>query len=160
MKVLRRKDRLLTIAQSGEIRTSKECVFLCLKKHSFAGTRLGFLLAIAILIASPATGASNFTASYYTVASCKREGTSGIMANGKRLQDEGVYTAAMWNVPFGTRVLVRNLANGKEVIVTITDRGPAKRLVKKGRIIDLNKAAFLSLAPLRKGIIEVEIKIL
>ena len=39
------------------------------------------------------------TASYYTVASCAREGTSGIMANGRRLNDEKL-TAASWFYPF------------------------------------------------------------
>ena len=97
------------------------------------------------------------TASWYSIKSCLAEGSSGIMANGRRLRDEGVYTAAMWDQPFGSRVLVRNLANGREVICTITDRGPAKRLVRKGRIIDLNRAAFAAIADLRKGVINVKV---
>ncbi|CAA2140248.1 septal ring lytic transglycosylase RlpA family protein [Hyphomicrobium sp. ghe19] len=45
--------------------------------------------------------------------------------------------AAHRTLPFGTRVKVRNLANGRSVIVTIVDRGP----FVKGRIIDLSEGA-------------------
>ena len=96
------------------------------------------------------------TASWYSVESCRREGTSGIMANGKRLNDDE-YTAAMWGVPFGTRFIVTNIRNGRSVCVVISDRGPAKRLVKQGRIIDLSKAAFAAIADLRQGLIQVEV---
>ena len=53
--------------------------------------------------------------------------------------------AAMWGVPIGTRVRVTDLDNGKSIIVTINDRGPNKRLVAKGRIIDLAAKAFYEL---------------
>ena len=43
-------------------------------------------------------------------------------------------TAAHKTIPFGTYVKVRNLANNRETIVKINDRGP----FVKGRIIDLN----------------------
>jgi rare lipoprotein A len=46
-------------------------------------------------------------------------------------------TAAHHTLPFGTRVRVRNVANGREVVVRINDRGPRMR----DRIIDLSKAA-------------------
>jgi rare lipoprotein A len=45
-------------------------------------------------------------------------------------------------LPFGSRVKVTNLSNGKAVKVTINDRGP----YKKGRIIDLSRAAARKLA--------------
>ena len=93
-------------------------------------------------------------ASYYTVESCKREGTSGIMANGKPLNDKA-FTCASWLYPFGTRLLVVNSVSGERVEVEVTDRGPAKKLVEQGRIIDLSKAAFESLAPLSWGLIHV-----
>ena len=100
------------------------------------------------------------TASYYTVASCKREGTSGIWtASGERF-DENALTAAMWDVPFGTLIKVTNLYNSKSVIVKINDRGPSRKLVKQGRIIDLSKGAFLKLSALRTGIIAVKVEIL
>jgi rare lipoprotein A len=40
-------------------------------------------------------------------------------------------------MPFGTRVRVHNLENGREVVVRINDRGP----FVEGRIIDLSYAA-------------------
>lgn len=100
------------------------------------------------------------TASYYTYQSCVREGTSGVWtASGERFNENDL-TAAMWDVPFGTKVKVTNLANGKSVVVRINDRGPAKRLVRQGRVIDLSKMSFKSIAPLSKGIIKVRIEIL
>ena len=46
-------------------------------------------------------------------------------------------TAAHKSLPFGTRVRVRSLRNGKAVVVRINDRGP----FVAGRIIDLSQAA-------------------
>jgi rare lipoprotein A len=51
--------------------------------------------------------------------------------------NRGAFTAAHRSLPFGTKVLVENLSNGRSVTVTINDRGP----FVKGRIIDLSKAA-------------------
>tara|TARA_Y100000356_G_C11186748_1_gene249864 strand:+ start:380 stop:736 length:357 start_codon:yes stop_codon:yes gene_type:complete len=62
-------------------------------------------------------------------------------------------TAAMWDVPFGTRFRVTY--QGKSVVVRINDRGPAKHL-KHG--IDLSKAAFKKLSPLSKGLISVKLE--
>ena len=45
-------------------------------------------------------------------------------------------TAAHKRLPFGSRVRVTNHANGRSVVVTITDRGPYVR----GRVIDLTTA--------------------
>lgn len=56
--------------------------------------------------------------------------------------DNAKFTAAHKKLPFGTQVKVTNIANGKSVVVTITDRGP----YSKGREIDLSKAAFKSIA--------------
>jgi len=64
-------------------------------------------------------------------------------------------TAAMWDVPFGTKFRVHY--GKKFVVVRINDRGPAKRL-KRG--IDLSKAAFKKLSPLGKGLIEVRLEVL
>ena len=95
------------------------------------------------------------TASYYTVESCKREGTSGVMANGEPLNDEGL-TCASWDFDFGTILMVTNLDNGLSTRVEVTDRGPNKRLYNKGRTIDLSKKAFSEIADLKQGIIQIE----
>ena len=57
-------------------------------------------------------------------------------ASGERF-DMHALTAAHKTLPFGTRVLVRNPRNGKQVVVRINDRGPFSR----DRIIDLSHAA-------------------
>lgn len=62
--------------------------------------------------------------------------------------------AAHRTLPFGTKVRVVNLANGKSVIVTIGDRGP----FVPGRIIDLSRSAFSQIAPLGQGVITVEVQ--
>jgi rare lipoprotein A len=51
--------------------------------------------------------------------------------------DRRALTAAHPSLPFGTIVLVENLANGRTVALRITDRGP----YRPGRIIDLSQAA-------------------
>jgi rare lipoprotein A len=57
-------------------------------------------------------------------------------ASGARF-DRQALTAAHPSLPFGTIVLVENLANGQSVALRITDRGP----YRPGRIIDLSQAA-------------------
>lgn len=63
------------------------------------------------------------------------------------------FTAAHKQLPFGTKVQVRNKANGKVVVVTINDRGP----FVAGRIIDLSKAAAQKLDFISLGVANVEI---
>lgn len=61
-------------------------------------------------------------------------------ASGKKFDNNG-YTAAHKKLPFGTMVKVTNEANGKWVIVEITDRGP----FSKAREIDLSRRAFMDI---------------
>jgi rare lipoprotein A len=76
-------------------------------------------------------------------------------ASGERY-DMHRMTAAHRELPFGTVVQVRNLANDRRVQVTITDRGPFVR----GRIIDLSYAAALELDMVRSGTAEVELRVI
>jgi rare lipoprotein A len=83
-----------------------------------------------------------------------------LMANGQKF-DPDKLTAASWFYPLGTRVRVTiNSPNfePRSVLVTITDRGPAKRLVQQGRVIDLGRAAFLRLAHPDLGLVEVVVE--
>jgi rare lipoprotein A len=75
-------------------------------------------------------------------------------ASGERFNNYSM-TAAHKSLPFGTKVIVTNINNGKTVVVTINDRGP----YVKGRIIDLSLAAFSKIESLDKGIVEVKIRI-
>lgn len=57
--------------------------------------------------------------------------------------------------PFGTKLLVKNITNGEEVVVTVIDRGPHRR----GRIIDLSYAAAEKLGMINRGVVTVEVSI-
>lgn len=61
-------------------------------------------------------------------------------ASGKKF-DNNRYTAAHKKLPFGTKIKVTNEANGKWVIVEVTDRGP----FSKAREIDLSRKAFMEI---------------
>ena len=83
-----------------------------------------------------------------------------LMANGKRFNPDK-FTAASWFYPLGSKVRV-TLAGPSEsprsVVVTITDRGPAKEYVRDGRIIDLSHAPFKKLAPPDLGLVAVAVQ--
>lgn len=115
------------------------------------------VMTLAFLLLARQPGVFAYTASYYTLESCLREGTSGIRADGRKLDDEELICAS-WDYSFGTRLLVTNVANGKSVVVVVRDRGPNKKLYKKGRVIDLSKRAFSQIADLKQGIIQISIK--
>jgi rare lipoprotein A (peptidoglycan hydrolase) len=119
--------------------------------------RLRKIILFVSMILLLTTQSYAYTASWYSVKSCLKEGTSGIMANGRKLNDQAL-TCAAWHYKFGTRLKITNVDNLKSVTVTVTDRGPAKRLVKAGRVIDLSVAAFKELAPLSKGIITITVE--
>jgi len=65
-------------------------------------------------------------------------------------------TAAHKTLPLPTYVQVKNLKNGRKVIVKVNDRGP----FHEGRIIDLSYAAGAKLGLLPKGTAQVEVKAL
>jgi rare lipoprotein A len=77
------------------------------------------------------------------------------MANGKPFNPDRL-TAASWFYALGTRVVVTHA--GRSVVVEITDRGPARHLVRHGRKIDLTRAAFARLANPEQGLIDVNIR--
>ncbi len=76
-------------------------------------------------------------------------------ASGERF-DMTALTAAHKTLPFNTRVCVRSLVNGREVLVRINDRGP----YASGRIIDLSRAAAESIGLLGLGIKQVALSIM
>ncbi len=65
-------------------------------------------------------------------------------------------TAAHRTLPFGTRVRVTNLNNGRAVTVRINDRGP----FIAGRIIDLSRAAAAAVGMTGAGLARVNIAVL
>jgi len=73
-------------------------------------------------------------------------------ANGERYRPNE-YTAAHKKLPFGTKVKVTNVSNGKTVTVRINDRGP----FVAGRIIDLSKVAAKEIGIIQAGVAKVKI---
>jgi len=78
------------------------------------------------------------------------------MANGAPFDPEK-RTCASWFYKFGTVLVVKSLDTGLSTEVVVTDRGPNKRLVREGRIIDLSKKAFQDICKLEKGLTRVSI---
>lgn len=77
-------------------------------------------------------------------------------ASGKKF-DNNLYTAAHKKLPFGTKVKVTNEANGKSVVVEITDRGPFSKV----REIDLSKKAFMEIASNKNsGVVIVTLEVI
>jgi rare lipoprotein A len=74
-------------------------------------------------------------------------------ANGE-IFDMNEMTAAHPTLPFGTRVRVTNLSNGRTVIVRISDRGPFTR----GRMVDVSFAAAKALDFVSDGITRVKME--
>ena len=69
--------------------------------------------------------------------------------------DQAELTAAHPSLPFGSKVKVTNLANGKSVEVEITDRGP----FAENRIIDLSQAAAKVLEMIESGTATVRLEL-
>jgi rare lipoprotein A len=88
-------------------------------------------------------------ASYYAEEFHGRRTSSG------EVYDMHTLTCAHRWLPFGTRLRVTNLANGKQVVVSVTDRGP----FKQGRLIDVSKGAAEALDMIRAGTARVAIAV-
>lgn len=87
-------------------------------------------------------------ASYYSSKFNGRKTASGeTFRNSKKI-------AAHRTLPFGTKVKVTNLSNGRSVKVRIADRGP----FVSGRIIDLSKKAARKIGLIDQGVGTVKIE--
>ena len=76
-------------------------------------------------------------------------------ANGEVYQ-RGTMTAAHRTLPFGTKVRVTNLWNGRSEVIRINDRGPFVH----HRVIDLGHGAASSLGLTASGIAQVRLEVL
>jgi rare lipoprotein A len=85
--------------------------------------------------------------SYYAKKFEGRKTTSGEKYRAKK------YTAAHRTLPFGTMVTVKNLVNGKVVVVRINDRGPFSKKFS----LDLSQIAAKDLGIYKLGYARVEI---
>ena len=76
-------------------------------------------------------------------------------ANGEVYQP-GTMTAAHRTLPFGTKVRVTNLWNGRSAVIRINDRGP----FVYHRVIDLGHGAASDLGLTASGIAQVKLEVL
>jgi len=150
-----------------------KCRMIQFRQHRFRGFCLAILSASLLAVCFPVRDAEGLeshpsaksgTASWYSRASCAREGTSGIMANGRALDDTKA-TAASWDYRMGTELIVCRTERATPLglkrrctSVTVSDRGPAKRLHRQGRILDLSRKSFAALADLKEGVIEITVE--
>lgn len=70
--------------------------------------------------------------------------------------NQNALTAAHRHLPFGTKVKVTNMRNGRSVIVTINDRGP----FSGSRILDLSAAAAQTIGMKSTGVAQIEMQVL
>jgi rare lipoprotein A len=118
-------------------------------KFRVAAVSAAFVAAAAVYSVgtSPAEAGSQCgRASWYKLG--------GKTANGER-NNPNALTAAHRSLPFGTRVRVQNLKNGKYVVVRINDRGP----FTGGRVIDVSRAAAQQLGMLSSGVAKVKLTV-
>ena len=80
-------------------------------------------------------------------------------ASGTRF-DMTAMVAAHPSYPFGTRLRVTNLANGRSATVRVVDRGPAAALRADGLIIDVSHRAAELLGFLQRGRTRVRLEVL
>ena len=76
-------------------------------------------------------------------------------ANGE-IYRQGTMTAAHRTLPFGTKVRVTNLWNGRSAVIRINDRGP----FIDHRVIDLGHGAASTLGLISSGIAQVKLEVL
>ena len=88
--------------------------------------------------------------SYYADKFAGRRTASGVPYR------PGQLTAAHNTLPFGTRIQVTNVRNGRSVKVTVNDRGPHV----KGRIVDVSRKAARKLDLIEAGVVPVSIKVI
>ena len=108
------------------------------------GFAFGALCAAVSLHSNEAVASQCGRASWYTM------GTK--TASGERM-NANVLAAAHRTLPFGTRVRVDNLSNGRSVVVRINDRGPDAG----GRVIDVTRGAAVQLGMIDSGVARVRL---
>ena len=102
------------------------------------------------LIASSAGTVINGQASWYGPGFYGNRTASGEVFR------PGTFTAAHRTLPFGTRVRVTNLWNGRSTVVRINDRGP----FHGSRVIDLAHGAASELGLTSSGVAQVRLEVL
>ncbi len=75
-------------------------------------------------------------------------------ASGEKMNASAL-AAAHRTLPFGTKVRVENLGNGRSVVVRVNDRGP----YSGGRVIDVTRGAAQQLGMIKSGVARVKVTV-
>jgi rare lipoprotein A len=89
------------------------------------------------------------------VASWYGEPFHGRRTASGEIYDMEAMTCAHRTLPFGTRIRVQNLDNGRSVTLTVNDRGP----FVEGRIVDVSRRGARELGMLGPGTAQVRITV-
>lgn len=121
--------------------------------------RSAAVLLLSLLLSAPACAGGRMIAGapgQTGIASWYGPDFHGRLTSNREVYDMYDMTAAHPTLPFGTRVMVTNLDNGRAAEVRINDRGP----FVKERIIDLSYAAARMLGMIGPGTAPVRLDIL
>jgi rare lipoprotein A len=105
------------------------------------------LVALCLNLAGAAMGQASMTNSTIVVASWYGPSFHGRRTASGQVFDQERLTAAHKTLPFGTKLRVTNLRNGRSVMVTVNDRGPYVR----NRQLDLSLGAARRLGIIQPG---------
>ena len=111
------------------------------------GLAVGVFGALAVFHSDNAMAAQCGKASWYKMGTRTASGEP---------MNANILAAAHPTLPFGTKVRVDNLANGRSVVVRINDRGPYVR----GRIIDVTRGAAVQLDMIKTGTAKVRVTVI
>jgi rare lipoprotein A len=120
-----------------------------------ARRRRGSLLALGVLALALPFGAVQASVQEGMVSWYGAQFHDRPTASGERF-DLNAMTMAHPTLPFGTKVRVTNLRNGRSVVVRVNDRGP----FVGHRIADLSQAAASFLGMMNRGVAKARIEIL
>lgn len=125
-----------------------------MSSHTASGPRFVLRLWLLILLLVAVAGSLQRCHAAGLVTSWYGEEHRGKpMANRQPFNPDAL-TCASWHHPLGTRLRV---AHGRvAVVVTVTDRGPARRLLRT-RQLDLSHAAFAALGDPSAGLLAVTV---
>ncbi|MEU0336702.1 septal ring lytic transglycosylase RlpA family protein [Streptomyces sp. NPDC006193] len=99
------------------------------------------VMSAGLFVSSPAQAADQCWATHYGPQ------PAGALTASGEVFDNNADTAATSlsrqpQLPFGTRVLVTNVANGKSLVVRINDRGTFQQTPQEPKCLDLTDGAF------------------
>lgn len=144
-------DRTIRVSQSNKVSEKATALLVANRLRRYFGNAPILSEVDGPAVASQNSGAVvsviQGVASWYTEP-------RGETASGMILRSDSMI-AAHKSLPFGTRLRVTNMANGKQVDVKVMDRGPYIR----GRVLDLSERAASLLGMMTTGIANVRIEI-